>query len=54
MNIYVIYAPVSSITLVLAFSSFDCRFTNDKPTSRRKNEVEGHVDQRRKLKRGPK
>ena len=54
MNIYVIYAPVSSITLVLAFSSFNCRFTCDRPINMRKNEVEGHVDQRRKLKRGPK
>ena len=54
MNIYVIYAPISPVTLILAFSSFDCRFTCDKPSNTRKNEVEGHVDQRRKLKRGPK
>ena len=45
MNIYVIYAPISPITLVLACLGFDCRFGCVKPSNRRKNEVEGHVDQ---------
>jgi len=53
MNIYVICAPVSLITLVLASSSFDCRFTWVEPSNSRKNEVEGHVDQRG-LQRRPK
>jgi len=42
---FVIYAPISAITLVLVCSSFDCRFTCDEPSNRRKNEIEGLEDQ---------
>ena len=42
MNIYVIYAPISPITLVLAFSSFDCRFMWIEPSNWRKNEPWWH------------
>ena len=42
----VVYAPISAITLILACSNFDCRFTYDEPSNRRKNEVEGLEDQR--------
>ena len=40
MRYFVIYALISAITVVLACSDFDCRFTCDKPSNRRKNEVE--------------
>jgi len=43
---FVIYAPISAITLVFACSGFDYRFTCDEPSDRRKNEVEGLEDQR--------
>jgi len=46
MRYFVIYAPISTMTLVLACSGFDCRFTCDEPSNRRKNEVEGLEDQR--------
>ena len=46
MNIYLIYTPISPITLVLACLDFDCRFEWVKPSNRRKNEVKGNVDQR--------
>ena len=45
MLYFVIYTPISAITLVLACSGFDCRFF-DEPCNRRKNEVEGLEDQR--------
>ena len=51
MNIYVTYASISSITLILACLGFDCRFEWVKPSNRRKNKVEGHVDQRNLQKR---
>jgi len=40
----VIYAPIPVITIFLACSGFDCRFTCDEPSNRRKNEVEGLED----------
>jgi len=46
MLCFVIYAPISAITVVLACSDFDCRFTCDEPSNMRKNEVEGLDDQR--------
>ena len=46
MLYFVIYAPISAITLVLACSGLDCRFTCDEPSNRRKKEVEGLKDQR--------
>ena len=46
MLYFVIYAPISAITLVLACSGFDCRFPYNEPSNRRKNEVEGLEDQR--------
>ena len=45
MLYFVIYAPIYAITLVLACSGFDYRFTRDEPSNRRKNEVEGLEDQ---------
>ena len=45
MLYFVIYAPISTITLVLARADFDCRFTYDEPSNRRKNEAEGLQDQ---------
>jgi len=41
----VTYTLISTITLVLTSSGFDCRFTCDDPSNRRKNEVEGLEDQ---------
>ena len=46
MLYFVIYATIFAITLVLACSGFDCRFTYDEPSNRRKNEAEGLEDQR--------
>jgi len=46
MNIHVIYTPISPITLGFGLLSVDYRFLWFKPSNRRKNEVEGHVDQR--------
>jgi len=46
MLYFVIYAPISAITLVLAYLGFDCKFTCDEPSNRSKNEVEGLEDQR--------
>jgi len=43
---FVIYAPISAITFVLACSDFDWRFACDEPSNRRKNEVEGLEEQR--------
>ena len=43
---FVVYAPIISITLVLVCSGFEIRFTCDEPSNGRKNEVEGHVDER--------
>ena len=40
---FVIYASISDITACLGF---DCRFTCDEPSNRRKNEVEGLEDQK--------
>ena len=45
MLYFVIYTPISAVTLVLACSGFDCRFTCDEPSNRRKNEVDGLEDQ---------
>ena len=47
MLYFVIYAPISTITLVLACSGFDGIFTCDEPSNRGKNEVEGLEDQGR-------
>jgi len=46
MLYFVIYAPISAITVVLACSGFDYRFTCDEPSNRRKNEVKRLEDQR--------
>ena len=46
MLYFVIYAHIYVITLVLACLDFDCKFTCDEPSNRRKNEVEGLEDQR--------
>ena len=46
MLYFVIYAPISAMTLVLACLDFDCRFTCDETSNRGKNEVEGVEDQR--------
>ena len=45
MLYFVIYVPISAITLVLACSSFYCKFTCDEPSNRRKNEVDGLEEQ---------
>ena len=45
MLYFVIYVPIAAITLVLACSGFDYRFTCDELSNRRKNEVEGLEDQ---------
>jgi len=55
MLYFVIYAPISAITLVLAYSDFDCRFTCDEPNNRRKNEdVSRPCGSKKIAKRGPK
>ena len=46
MLYFAIYNPLSAITLVLACSNFECRFTCGEASNRRKNEVEGLEDQR--------
>ena len=46
MLYFVIYALISAITLVLACSGFDCRFTCEELSNWRKNEFEGLEDQR--------
>jgi len=45
MLYFMIYAAISAITLVLDCSDFDCRFTCDEPSNRRKNEAKGLEDQ---------
>ena len=45
MLYFVIYAPISAITLVSACLGLDCRFTCDEPSNRRKNEVEGDQEE---------
>jgi len=45
MLYFVVDTPISTITLILACLGFDCRFTCDEPSNRKKNEVEGLEDQ---------
>ena len=46
MLYFVIYTPISAITLLLDSSNFDYRLMCDEPSNRRKNEVEELEDQR--------